>query len=201
MQYANVVFATFLFFLLFACNASQSSKATQQNNLEKSSKTQNHTLQGELLSTIPVDGKLQDAHLQMYVSVKIKQEQLRYQQEISQSKELEQDNRYSHNYTDRDLETIAINEFGFDPKIYHWSKKIIQNTLRVNVSEESRSDTGSKQLGNQVLKHNLSVLAKHNDELRFANSYRLKLNISSNQQTAFKNVNKTQSAVTPKPST
>jgi len=200
MQYANLVFAMFLFLLmLFACSSSQSSKVSQHNNSENSSNTQDNASQQQLLATIPVDGKLRDEHLKMYVSVKIKQEQLRYQQQVSKSEIKEQVDPNFQRYTERDLEKIAINDFGFDSEIYYWSKKIIQNTLLTYVGGSSTSDTNH--INTDVLMHNLSILAKHKDELRFANSYRLKLNVSSSQQSYLKNISKNQPVLTPKPST
>lgn len=201
MQYANAVFALFLFFVLFACNTSQSTKATQQKNSEKTENKQINTSQEQLLSTIPVDGKLRDEHLKMYVSVKIKQEQLRYQQQLSQSQSIEQIDPNFQKYTDKEIEAIAVNEFGFDLQVYFWSKKIIQDTLLVYAGSSPAPDAISLQPGKNVLTHNLSILTKHRDELRFANSYRLKLNISSSRQSALKNISKNQSAVFPKPST
>lgn len=200
MQYANLVFAMFLFLLmLFACSSSQSSKVSQHNNSENSSNTLDNASQQQLLATIPVDGKLRDEHLKMYVSVKIKQEQLRYQQQVSKSEIKEQVDPNFQRYTERDLEKIAINDFGFDSEIYYWSKKIIQNTLLTYVGGGSTSDTNH--INTDVLMHNLSILAKHKDELRFANSYRLKLNVSSSQQSYLKNISKNQPVLTPKPST
>ena len=200
MQYANLVFATFLFLLmLFACSSNQSSKVSQQNHSENSSNTRDNESQEKLLATIPVDGKLRDEHLKMYVSVKIKQEQLRYQQQTSTSENKEQVDANFQHYTDRDLEKIAFNDFGFDSEIYYWSKRIIQDTLLIYVGGTSTSDTDHTK--RDVLTHNLSLLAKHRDELRFANSYRLKLNTSPNPQSALKNISNTQLASTPEPST
>ena len=200
MQYANLVFAMFLFLLmLFACSSNQSSKVSQHNNSENSSNSQDNVSQKQLLATIPVDGKLRDEHLKMYVSVKIKQEQLRYQQQVSTSDNKEQVDPNIQNYTDRDLEKIAINDFGFDSEIYYWSKRIIQDTLLIYVGSNSTPDTDHT--NRDLLMHNLSVLAKHKDELRFANSYRLKLNVSSNPQSTLNKISNTQLASTPKPST
>jgi len=201
MQFANPVFAVFLFLLvLSACNTSQSAKVSQHNNSDKSGINPDKVSLKQLLSTIPADGKLRDEHLTMYVSVKIKQEQLRYLQKSALTDVANSSENNFHRFTERDLEKIAIEDFGFNSEIYFWSKKMIHDTLAAYADSKPDSDADNLTKNNDALIHNLSIVAKHRDELRFAHNYRLKLQISSSRQSSFKNVSKNQLALTPKPS-
>jgi len=187
--------------MLHACSSNQSSGNSQNHysQPEHFGNAQQKVTLEKSLSDIPADGKLRPEHIKMYVSVRIKQEQLRYQRhtENPASGELEKTNLQNSALTD-DIETIAIDDFGFDSKIYYWSKKVIQETLQ-NYSSSS-SSTAAELTDNDTLVHNLTLLKKHRDELRFAHSYRLKLKHSSEPDTALKNVSNNQLAFTQKPS-
>lgn len=181
MKYTIIVCAAALLLILGACSSNQAPDAFIQDD----------AINNEL-SSIPKDGKLHAAHVRMYVSVKIKQEQLRHQNETGRSTN---DSSYLSNNLYRNTNDVfekeAIEYFEFDRNVYYWARNKINDTL-INYTEDGSSPRKSmSNIGNPIIAHNLSILKKYKDDLRFAKHYKLepKLITTSN------------SVVTKKPST
>lgn len=203
MQLANPVIAVFLFLLtLSACHSSQPANASRDDNPEISGNRLDNLALEQVSLTIPADGKLRDEHLTMYVSVKIRQEQLRFQQKTSSTstEKKESSGTNSHDSAKNQFEEIAMQEFGFDSRIYLWSKKMIHDTLAADIVSDSKSSPALLIQNDDALFHNLSVIAKHNDELRFADNYKLEPPSSLISQQSLKRISVSQPAVPPKPS-
>lgn len=165
MQDIARVCAMFLVFFISACGSNIPSKLDRDDYIGSR----------DDLSSIPKDGRLQTEHIYMYVSVKIKQEQLRYE---SASKQQNQNIKYlsneNHINTNSKFEKAAIDHFEFDSHVYHWTKNVI-NDLLINYTDSSinlRSTMSN--VGNPMIAHNLSVIKKYKDDLRFAQQYKLK---------------------------
>ena len=121
------------------------------------------TFENTKLSGIPTDGKLRDEHLQMYVSVQIIQEQIRYQQETSGTKIGDANT----------LEKQAINHFEFDNQLYHWVKKVIKETSQSENEANFISINNTLNPVNAVVAHNHATIKKYKGELEFVKKYKL----------------------------
>lgn len=201
MQYANIVFTTALLLLsLFACSASQSTSFSENNSIEKTRNNKSTGTHPETSLSIPVDGKLGDEHLKLYVSVTILVEQLRYEQVSAQ---LQKSNRpFSQNSTNnRALEELAIDYFGYDPQLYYWSKKIIEKILNNPGTPAQNTDDVKVYLAREILFHNIAILEKNRDELQFALNYRLKSGPAKAQHSEIKTTGSISTASTQHPST
>jgi hypothetical protein len=207
MRCHYVVFAIVIILILSGCDSNQPADVSQQ---ESNSQTNIHKaveiIPQQTTPVIPIDGRLRDEHLLMYVSVKIKQEQLRYETEISTASSLNTNvsnvvnasiaakgktpvpspiTTKSATGADKiDYEKIAVEEFEFNKYLYFWAKQTITETLaRANVRDE-RKITRAANFSEYVISHNLEMIEKYKDQLRFAESYKLKLSESLVQHDA-----------------
>ena len=89
-----LIYTAALLLLLSACSSNQTADINQQqfDDNQNIKKTVETIPQEPRAPVIPIDGRLRDEHMQMYVSVKIKQEQLRYQHEEAISPIVSKDN-------------------------------------------------------------------------------------------------------------
>lgn len=158
MQYARIVLASALYLLLFACSFDQVTES-----LAPVAGTQKDNVENAKVSGIPTDGKLRDEHLQMYVSVQIIQEQIRYQHKTSGTK-IGDANA---------LEKQAIKHFEFDTQLYHWVKKIIKETSQSDNEATYVPVNGTIVPVNAVVAHNRAVIRKYKGELEFVKKYKL----------------------------
>lgn len=182
MQYTKWVCAAVLMLYLTACSSNQIPEAYQQQD----------DINNNELSSIPKDGKLRTAHVRMYVAVKIKQEQLRHEaqpgQSVNQAANLP-NNTYRN--VDNAFEKAAIEHFEFESDVYYWAKNKINDTL-INYTDDGSTPLKTmSNIGNPVIAHNLSILKKFKDELRFASQYKLEPKLLTTSS----------SVVTKKPST
>ena len=182
MQYARLVCSTALLLYLAACSSNQIPESYQQQDDENNSE----------LSSIPKDGKLRASHVRMFVAVRIKQEQLRHEAEPGQSVD-RSSNLPNHSYrnTNNGFEKAAIEHFEFDSDVYFWAKNKINDTLINYTDAGSNSLKTMSNIGNPIIAHNLSILKKFKDDLRFAQQYKLKPKLLTTSN----------SAVSTKPST
>lgn len=182
MQYTRLVCATALMLYLTACSSNQIPEAYQQQEDANNSE----------LSSIPKDGKLRSAHVRMFVAVRIKQEQLRYEAETEQSVNHSRNlSNHSYRYINNRFEKAAIEHFEFDSDVYFWAKDKISDTL-INYTDDGSNPLQSmSNIGNPIIAHNLSILKKFKDDLRFAQQYKLKPKLLTTSN----------SAVSTKPST
>jgi hypothetical protein len=151
--------------------------------------------------SVPVDGRLRDADITVYVSVKIKQEQFHYEWAITQTINQELNTLYAQSDSDINFETLAINYFEFDPQLYHWSKKTINTTLS-HVSDPEFSNREEMSNFNQwVISHNISMIEKFKDELRFAKNYKLNPTFITKPKSILKAINTKEMALFLIPST
>lgn len=158
MQYTRIVLASTLYLLLFACSSDQVTES-----LAPVAGTPKDSVKSANLSGIPTDGKLRDEHLQMYVSVQIIQEQIRYQQTTSGTK-----------IGDANvLEKQAINHFEFDNQLYHWVKKVIKETSQSDNEANFISVNSTLNPVNAVVAHNRATIKKYKGELEFVKKYKL----------------------------
>jgi len=162
MQYAGIVLASALYLLLFACSSDQFTESLAPVT-HKSIDSVDNTAEKTKVSGIPTDGKLRDEHLQMYVSVQIIQEQIRYQQATSGTKTGDASN----------LEKQAINHFEFDYQLYHWVKKVIKETSLSANEANFISVNNALNPVNAVIAHNRATIQKYKGELEFVKKYKL----------------------------
>ena len=171
MQYTKIVLASFLYLSLFACNSGQVTETMELATDESSNTTRNTKVAG-----IPMDGKLRDEHLQMYVSIQIILEQIRYQRASS--------GIFINNKNE--LEEMAIGHFEYDSRLYQWVKKIVENTSQnSNDTNYIRANNFSSP-DNSVIAHNLSKIRKFRDELRFVKKYKLNPNLAQSSRSSHK---------------
>ena len=201
-----VVCTAALFLLLSACSSNQPADVSRQqiDNNKNIRQTLETNSQQPRSPIIPIDGRLRDEHMQMYVSVKIKQEQIRYQHEGSNSVILSNNEAASRNNTTANQqvnqsnsdtvakailnERLAIEEFEFNAQLYHWVKQTIRYTqIQSNKEDVSKSRRASN-FEEYVLAHNLKMLEKHADELRFAANYKISPLSPIKQRTANANM-------------
>jgi hypothetical protein len=198
----NVVCTIAIFLLLSACSSNKPADVSQQqiDSNQKVKNTVETYPQQPRSPVIPLDGRLRDEHIKMYVSVKIKQEQIRYQHEESDTAILSKINTASiDNTTGNQLanqsnsytagkailnERLAIEEFEFNVQLYHWVKQTIQRTHARSLEEDIRKYKRFSNFEEYVLVHNLNMLEKHEDELRFADNYKIPPASSLKQYTA-----------------
>ena len=165
MQYTAKVCAIGVFLLfLSACSSNLSPESNRQEN-------NNSTYD---LSSIPRDGKLRAEHVRMYVSVKIKQEQLRFESKSQQQINDAFDSSYHRNArTTNTFEKAAIEHFEFDSQVYFWSKNVIDDILINYTDSDSNPRSSMSNIGNPTIAYNLAMLTKFKDDLRFAKHYRI----------------------------
>ena len=192
------VFATIIALMLAACSSNHQTAVSQQQIDSKQTvkKTIESYPKQQRSPVIPIDGRLRDEHIQMYVSVKIKQEQLRYQQEESNStiqikntvsninskenQPVNSDN--SFNITPASLiERVAVEEFDFNVQLYHWVKQTIRYTQARRTEMETSNQQRISSFEEYVMAHNLEMLERHADELHFAANYKITLPSSMKQ--------------------
>ena len=177
MRHAVSIAAIIL--LLSACSSNQSSNqpsdVSQQNFAGKNQNIQNavEKIPSQESPVVPMDGRLRNEHIQMYVSVKIKQEQLRYEQSIAYIKTQETNTKATRAISDIEIEKLAIEHFDLNPELYFWSKKIINNTLKRSAMEDVSKPRRISSFEEAVVVHNFSMIEKFKDELRFAQQYKL----------------------------
>ena len=187
-----VVVAAVTIPLLCACGSNQPSDPGQAQNTNHRQNIQNaiEIIQQENTPAVPMDGRLRDEHLQMYVSVKIRQEQLRYEQGITYVAQHSQ-----HKVSDkkgntagtqntvyvlsnepvphRIYEKQAVKEFEFDDQLYFWAKRTIQAAMARSASEDLAEHKRISSFEESVAAHNLKMIQKYQDELQFALNYKL----------------------------
>jgi hypothetical protein len=193
MRCHNLVLTAVVILFLSGCGSNQPT-----NSNISQPKPSNHsdihkavdTFQEQKPPTIPIDGRLRDEHLQMYVSVRIKQEQLRF--------EAESDN--AANYISNTSDTVisgagskqvspslsaaarnssvlyekkAIEDFEFNRHLYFWAKQTISDTLAHAPIDNALNKRRASNFEEYVVTHNLQMIEKYRDQLRFAENYRL----------------------------
>lgn len=198
----HVVCTIAIFLLLSACSSNKPADVSQQqiDNNQKVKKTVETYPQQPRSPIVPLDGRLRDEHMEMYVSVKIKQEQIRYQHEelntaiFSKNNAASMDSSYetqpvNTNHSNRvnpaiSYEKMAVKEFEFNGQLYHWAKQIIQRTQARSIKEDISKYKRVSNFEEYVIVHNLKMLEKHEDELRFADNYKISPPSSLQQYTA-----------------
>lgn len=193
MRCHNLVLTAVVILFLSGCGANQPSnssisqpKSSNHSNIHKAV----NIFQEQKPPTIPIDGRLRDEHLQMYVSVRIKQEQLRF--------EAESDNaaNYISNASDAVIsgagskqaspslvvaaknssvlyEKKAIEDFEFNRHLYFWAKQTIVDTLAYAPVDNALNKRRASNFEEYVVTHNLQMIKKYRDQLRFAENYKL----------------------------
>ena len=78
---------------------------------------------------------------------------------------------------------MAINEFEFNEQLYQWAKRTIELTSARNLEEDISNYKRASNFEEYVLAHNLKMLEKHEDELRFAVNYKISTPSSIKQNT------------------
>lgn len=191
MQYQHAVVMTALAVLfLSGCGSNQASinqhKIDYQTDIHKAVDT---VPVQPSEPTIPLDGRLRDEHLQMYVSVKIKQEQLRYEAEdaieatyiagnravvipAAASKQSLSAASPAAKKASARYEQQAIENFEFNTHLYFWAKHTIHETF-TRASREGTLKRRASNFKEYVLSHNLQMVEKYKDQLRFAENYKL----------------------------
>ena len=178
MLYTKIVCAmALILFFSASCSSNQSSDINHQKNINSHFE----------LPSISKDGRLRAEHVHMYVSAKIKQEQLRYEKESHQKNiEFTGSLNNSNSSENISLERAAIEHFEFDPQVYFWSKNIIDDTLANYTDNDSNPRKSMSNIGNPVIAHNLRILKKFKDDLRFARYYKLKPKLLTTSSSALK---------------
>jgi len=186
MRYQFVVYTATMLLLLTGCGSNQTADVDQPNISTHDNIHNAVEITPQKAPTIPIDGRLRDEHLKMYVSVKIKEEQLRYAAEtasanihIAQVANPSTDNTKPVNEQSKTInaptnyEKKAIEEFEFNSYLYLWAKQTIANTL----AHEPLSDTLRRKRASNfteyVVNHNLQMVDKYRDQLEFAEHYKL----------------------------
>ena len=193
-----VVFTTAMVVLLCACSSHQSADIDiSHHRLDSQHPVQKavEIIPQQKSPTVPLDGRLRDEHLQMYVSVKIKQEQLRYDSETSHaSKQAKINNevpmtevapnqkRYTLQSAKQSIknsnaiyEKMAVEDFEFNTQLYFWAKQTIAETLEQAAIKNKAKSKYSRASNFQeyVITHNLQMIEKYHDQLRFVANYKL----------------------------
>ena len=193
MRCHNLVLTAVVLLFLSGCGSNQPANTdVSQPNSNRQSNIHNavDTIQEPKSPTVPIDGRLRDEHLQMYVSVRIKQEQLRY------ASETENVTNYISNtsdtkITDADTNTAsrslisvaknssavyekqAVEDFEFNRHLYFWAKQTIVDTLARAPIGNALSKKRASNFEEYVVTHNLQMIEKYRDQLRFAENYKL----------------------------
>ncbi|WP_455220810.1 hypothetical protein [Kaarinaea lacus] len=189
MRHQFVVFAAAIILLLSACGSNQTASINQPDiSNQKDIHKAVEIIPQQKIPTIPIDGRLRDEHLQMYVSVKIKEEQLRYEAESADSnvhiaKVADQSVADSNQKPPaRQQEAInspsryekkAIEEFEFNSNLYLWAKQTIYETLSRSPVENTLSKKRASNFTEYVVNHNLRMINKYRDQLQFVENYKL----------------------------
>ena len=193
MRCHNLVLTAVVLLYLSGCGSNQPANtdvsqpnSNGQSNIHKAV----DTFQQQKSPTIPIDGRLRDEHLQMYVSVRIKQEQLRYEFEtentanyILNTGEIKSADTDT-NIASRSLTSVAKNssafyekkaveDFEFNRHLYFWAKQTIVDTLARAPIGNALSKKRASNFEEYVVTHNLQMIEKYRDELRFAENYKL----------------------------
>lgn len=162
MQYINWVCAVTLPLMICACSSNQSSELAQDRSYIPDFNSVH----------VPTDGRLLNEHVRMYVSVKIKQEQFRYEnkQQISNKTRTVIN---QHGYSADSLEKAALEHFEFNPRVYFWAKNTIEDILINYTDVNANPRRTMSNISNPVIAHNLAVIQKFKEDLRFAKQYRI----------------------------
>ncbi|MCI0508399.1 MAG: hypothetical protein L0Z73_20185 [Gammaproteobacteria bacterium] len=201
MRCHYVVFAIVIILILSGCGSNQPANVSQhKKNIQTDIHKAVEIIPQQTTPVIPIDGRLRDEHLQMYVSVKIKQEQLRYETEISTSPNLSANISNAENTgvatkgktpvsqsntvkpvigTEKiNYEKMAVEDFEFNKYLYFWAKQTIAETLeRANAHNDGKISRAAN-FSEYVISHNLEMIEKYKDQLRFAENYKLELSES-----------------------
>lgn len=193
MHYRYVALTTIIIvFLLFGCGSNQPANtnisqpvSNQHSNIHRAVET----IQEQKSPTVPIDGRLRDEHLQMYVSVKIKQEQLRYAAETENSSSFisnvgaaaDIESGVNHLPSVRKAtkqspviyEKKALADFEFNTYLYYWAKQTIADTLARLPVDKALNKRRASNFEEYVVAHNLRMIEKYRDQLRFAENYKL----------------------------
>jgi hypothetical protein len=193
MRCHNLVLTAVVLLFLSGCGSNQPANTdVSQPNSSRQSNIHNavDTIQEPKSPTVPIDGRLRDEHLQMYVSVRIKQEQLRYKSEtenaanyISNTSDTKIADAHT-NAASRSLtsaaknssalyEKQAVEDFEFNRHLYFWAKQTIVDTLARAPIGNALSKKRASNFEEYVVTHNLRMIEKYRDQLRFAENYKL----------------------------
>lgn len=193
MRCHNLVLTAVVLLFLSGCGSNQpaNTDVSQPNsNYHSDIHKAVDTYQEQKPPTIPIDGRLRDEHLQMYVSVRIKQEQLRFEAEsdnatnyISNTGDIKitdaGTNTASPSLTAAVKKSSALNEkqavedFEFNRHLYFWAKQTIVDTLARAPIGNALSKKRASNFEEYVVTHNLQMIEKYRDQLRFAENYKL----------------------------
>lgn len=193
MRCHNLVLTAVVLLFLSGCGSNQpantdvsQSKSNHHSDIHKAV----DTIQEQKSPTIPIDGRLRDEHLQMYVSVRIKQEQLRYEAETENAANYIS-NTAGTKITDAGTNTAprsltsaaknssalyekqAVENFEFNRHLYFWAKQTIVDTLARAPIGNALSKKRASNFEEYVVTHNLQMIEKYRDQLRFAENYKL----------------------------
>jgi len=185
--YVFVVITAAMLLLLSGCGSSQTANIEQANiRIQDNIHDAVEIIPQQKAPTIPIDGRLRDEHLRMYISVKIKEEQLRYEAETA--------NEYSHialvanrsATTSKQVarqpasingpssyEKKAIEEFDFNFPLYLWAKQTIADTLARKPLDNTLRKKKASNFTEYVVNHNLQMINKFSDQLQFVERYKL----------------------------
>lgn len=213
-----VVFAAVIIPLLYACGSNQPSETLVQPENSKSQLFHKNALEGKphsMTPAVPMDGRLRDQHMQMYVSVKIRQEQLRYEQEITYVTRHERQKwpvtmpanvqnavhlTSSTSISPAVYEKRAIAEFNFNTQLYFWAKRTIREAIARSENEDLDKYKRVSSFEESVIAHNINMIQKYQNELRFAQKYKLQSSASIVKQAASREIAKQQTALFLEPS-
>ena len=189
MRHHYVGFAAVIILLVSGCGSNQTASISQQDiSNQKDIHKAVEIIPQQKTPTIPIDGRLRDEHLQMYVSVKIKAEQLRYEMESADSnvhiaRVADQTvAEINQKPSTRQAEAInspsayekkAIEEFEFNSNLYFWAKQTIYETLAQSPVDNTFSKKRASNFAEYVVNHNLRIVNKYRDQLQFVENYKL----------------------------
>ncbi|WP_455202089.1 hypothetical protein, partial [Kaarinaea lacus] len=77
-------------------------------------------------------------------------------------------------------EKMALKEFEFNGQLYQWARQTIRRTQARMIQENISKAKRASNFEEYVLMHNLRMLEKHADELRFAENYKISSALSKN---------------------
>lgn len=190
--------------LLCACGSNQPSGSGPDRSTSHSQNIQQdvESIPQKKTPVVPMDGRLRDEHMQMYVSVKIRQEQLRYEQGITYIAKQDPQNPHGkpaalhlaqarlsgrEQVPDRVYEQMAVKEFEFNRQLFYWTKQTIRNVMDDLSNEGGVGKRTASNFEESVKMHNRNMIKKYRDELAFALNYQLPPSKPIEEQTASAN--------------
>jgi hypothetical protein len=176
--------------VLWACGSNQPADSDRVQNTDPRKNIQKavEIIPQQSFPVVPIDGRLRDEHIQMYVSVKIRQEQLCYEQNITYVKRQNKRDAAAcasskKANSSRTYEKLAIKEFDFNDQLFYWVKRTVNDATVRRAKTGPVSGKRASSFEESVAIHNMRMIQKYQDELTFALNYRIPAPTSMAQQT------------------